>query len=170
MNNRCEVNINGATLKSHCCATLGEAWNSPCAKCEKGEVISLHHYTHLSVYHILITLVPPPPPPFQIQSVVKVFLEPEETCVKVSSASMPLSSGHSQSSCFVLEERETQLELLLTLLCVSSALRCGWMSGVSWGVYQRQVHQHTRLLLLPVPSRNDCWCQRQDVYWWVYTI
>uniref|UniRef100_A0A3P9NTP2 Fibrillin-1 n=1 Tax=Poecilia reticulata TaxID=8081 RepID=A0A3P9NTP2_POERE len=37
VNNRCEVNINGATLKSHCCATLGEAWNSPCAKCEKGD-------------------------------------------------------------------------------------------------------------------------------------
>lgn len=36
INDRCEVNINGATLKSHCCATLGEAWNSPCAKCEKG--------------------------------------------------------------------------------------------------------------------------------------
>lgn len=42
VNNRCEVNINGATLKSHCCATLGEAWNSPCAKCEKGDFICLH--------------------------------------------------------------------------------------------------------------------------------
>uniref|UniRef100_A0A7N9ATH0 Fibrillin 1 n=1 Tax=Mastacembelus armatus TaxID=205130 RepID=A0A7N9ATH0_9TELE len=38
INNRCEVNINGATLKSHCCATLGEAWNSPCAKCEKDPI------------------------------------------------------------------------------------------------------------------------------------
>ncbi|TKS69600.1 Fibrillin-1 MP340 [Collichthys lucidus] len=38
VNNRCEVNINGATLKSHCCATLGEAWNSPCAKCEKDPI------------------------------------------------------------------------------------------------------------------------------------
>ncbi|XP_049927129.1 fibrillin-1 isoform X2 [Epinephelus moara] len=38
INNRCEVNINGATLKSHCCATLGEAWNSPCAKCEKDKI------------------------------------------------------------------------------------------------------------------------------------
>lgn len=41
VNNRCEVNINGATLKSHCCATLGEAWNSPCAKCERGEMINM---------------------------------------------------------------------------------------------------------------------------------
>ncbi|KAG9337036.1 hypothetical protein JZ751_029895, partial [Albula glossodonta] len=32
---RCEININGATLKSHCCATLGEAWGSPCAACPK---------------------------------------------------------------------------------------------------------------------------------------
>ncbi|KAA8595911.1 hypothetical protein FQN60_011202 [Etheostoma spectabile] len=38
VNNRCEVNINGATLKSQCCATLGEAWNSPCAKCEKDPI------------------------------------------------------------------------------------------------------------------------------------
>ncbi|KAG5270641.1 hypothetical protein AALO_G00194930 [Alosa alosa] len=34
VNGRCEININGATLKSHCCATLGEAWGSPCTKCE----------------------------------------------------------------------------------------------------------------------------------------
>uniref|UniRef100_A0A4W5PUY9 Fibrillin 1 n=1 Tax=Hucho hucho TaxID=62062 RepID=A0A4W5PUY9_9TELE len=34
INGRCEININGATLKSHCCSTLGEAWGSPCAKCE----------------------------------------------------------------------------------------------------------------------------------------
>ncbi|AWP01367.1 putative fibrillin-1 [Scophthalmus maximus] len=40
VNNRCEVNINGATLKSHCCSTLGEAWNSPCAKCEKDPICS----------------------------------------------------------------------------------------------------------------------------------
>ncbi|MEJ1286876.1 hypothetical protein NN561_017889 [Cricetulus griseus] len=32
--NRCEVNINGATLKSECCATLGAAWGSPCERCE----------------------------------------------------------------------------------------------------------------------------------------
>nr|XP_061796796.1 fibrillin-1-like [Nerophis lumbriciformis] len=38
INDRCEVNINGATLKSHCCATLGVAWNSPCAKCEKDPI------------------------------------------------------------------------------------------------------------------------------------
>ncbi|MEQ2259627.1 Fibrillin-1, partial [Xenotaenia resolanae] len=38
VNNSCEVHINGATLKSHCCATLGEAWNSPCAKCEKDPI------------------------------------------------------------------------------------------------------------------------------------
>lgn len=46
-------------------------------------------------------------------------------------------------------------------------VRCGWMSSVSGSVYQWQVHQHTRLLFLPVPSRNDCWRQRQDVHWWV---
>uniref|UniRef100_A0A8C1IP79 Fibrillin 1 n=1 Tax=Cyprinus carpio TaxID=7962 RepID=A0A8C1IP79_CYPCA len=34
VNGQCEININGATLKSHCCATLGAAWGSPCAKCE----------------------------------------------------------------------------------------------------------------------------------------
>lgn len=34
--NRCEVNINGATLKSECCATLGAAWGSPCERCELG--------------------------------------------------------------------------------------------------------------------------------------
>ncbi|XP_045904598.1 fibrillin-2b isoform X2 [Micropterus dolomieu] len=31
---RCEVNINGATLKSECCSTLGAAWGSPCDPCE----------------------------------------------------------------------------------------------------------------------------------------
>uniref|UniRef100_A0A8C2EZ36 Fibrillin 2b n=1 Tax=Cyprinus carpio TaxID=7962 RepID=A0A8C2EZ36_CYPCA len=31
---RCEVNINGATLKSECCSTLGAAWGSPCERCE----------------------------------------------------------------------------------------------------------------------------------------
>ncbi|MGH0119001.1 UNVERIFIED_CONTAM: hypothetical protein FKN15_003550, partial [Acipenser sinensis] len=34
INGRCEVNINGETLKSHCCATMGAAWGSPCAPCE----------------------------------------------------------------------------------------------------------------------------------------
>lgn len=34
---RCEVNINGATLKSECCATLGAAWGSPCERCEIGK-------------------------------------------------------------------------------------------------------------------------------------
>lgn len=34
--NRCEVNINGATLKSECCSTLGAAWGSPCEPCEIG--------------------------------------------------------------------------------------------------------------------------------------
>ncbi|XP_035248375.1 fibrillin-2 isoform X1 [Anguilla anguilla] len=33
-NGRCEVNINGGTLKSECCATLGAAWGSPCEPCE----------------------------------------------------------------------------------------------------------------------------------------
>ncbi|XP_016101547.1 fibrillin-2b [Sinocyclocheilus grahami] len=31
---RCEVNINGATLKSECCSTLGAAWGSPCERCK----------------------------------------------------------------------------------------------------------------------------------------
>uniref|UniRef100_A0A8B9LZJ9 Fibrillin 2 n=1 Tax=Astyanax mexicanus TaxID=7994 RepID=A0A8B9LZJ9_ASTMX len=31
---RCEVNINGGTLRSECCATLGAAWGSPCEPCE----------------------------------------------------------------------------------------------------------------------------------------
>lgn len=35
--NRCEVNINGATLKSECCSTLGAAWGSPCEPCEIGQ-------------------------------------------------------------------------------------------------------------------------------------
>lgn len=34
---RCEVNINGATLKSECCSTLGAAWGSPCEPCEPGQ-------------------------------------------------------------------------------------------------------------------------------------
>ncbi|XP_016332605.1 fibrillin-1, partial [Sinocyclocheilus anshuiensis] len=37
VNGQCEININGATLKSHCCSSLGAAWGSPCAKCEPGE-------------------------------------------------------------------------------------------------------------------------------------
>ncbi|KAI3368749.1 hypothetical protein L3Q82_025735 [Scortum barcoo] len=34
--NRCEVNINGATLKSECCSTLGAAWGSPYTACSRG--------------------------------------------------------------------------------------------------------------------------------------
>ncbi|XP_078480085.1 fibrillin-2-like [Lampetra fluviatilis] len=34
IDNRCEVNVNGATLKSECCSTLGAAWGSPCEPCE----------------------------------------------------------------------------------------------------------------------------------------
>uniref|UniRef100_A0A8C0W6M1 Fibrillin-3 n=1 Tax=Castor canadensis TaxID=51338 RepID=A0A8C0W6M1_CASCN len=30
----CEVNLQGATLRSECCATLGAAWGSPCERCE----------------------------------------------------------------------------------------------------------------------------------------
>ncbi|XP_043933555.1 fibrillin-1 isoform X1 [Protopterus annectens] len=37
---RCEVNINGATLKSQCCATLGVAWGSPCIPCETDSICS----------------------------------------------------------------------------------------------------------------------------------
>lgn len=33
---RCEMNINGATLRSECCATLGAAWGSPCEPCDRG--------------------------------------------------------------------------------------------------------------------------------------
>uniref|UniRef100_W5N6L7 Fibrillin 1 n=1 Tax=Lepisosteus oculatus TaxID=7918 RepID=W5N6L7_LEPOC len=40
INDRCEININGATLKSHCCATLGVAWGSPCTKCVPDTVCS----------------------------------------------------------------------------------------------------------------------------------
>lgn len=39
---RCEVNINGATLKSECCATLGAAWGSPCERCELGMLLHFH--------------------------------------------------------------------------------------------------------------------------------
>ncbi|XP_067253271.1 fibrillin-2 [Chanodichthys erythropterus] len=35
---RCEVNINGATLRSQCCATLGKAWGSPCEPCQTDPV------------------------------------------------------------------------------------------------------------------------------------
>ncbi|XP_049754503.1 fibrillin-1 isoform X3 [Elephas maximus indicus] len=31
---RCEININGATLKSQCCSSLGAAWGSPCTLCQ----------------------------------------------------------------------------------------------------------------------------------------
>ncbi|XP_006831741.1 PREDICTED: fibrillin-1 [Chrysochloris asiatica] len=31
---RCEININGATLKSQCCSSLGAAWGSPCTPCQ----------------------------------------------------------------------------------------------------------------------------------------
>ncbi|XP_051691464.2 LOW QUALITY PROTEIN: fibrillin-3 [Oryctolagus cuniculus] len=30
---RCEANLQGATLRSECCATLGAAWGSPCEPC-----------------------------------------------------------------------------------------------------------------------------------------
>ncbi|CAI5792881.1 fibrillin-1 isoform X1 [Podarcis lilfordi] len=35
VNGRCEININGATLKSQCCSSLGAAWGSPCVPCER---------------------------------------------------------------------------------------------------------------------------------------
>lgn len=34
---RCEININGATLKSQCCSSLGAAWGSPCTPCQVGK-------------------------------------------------------------------------------------------------------------------------------------
>lgn len=42
--------------------------------------------------------------------------------------------------------------------------RCGRVSGVSWSVHQREVHQHPRLLLLPVPPRDDGGRQWQDLH------
>lgn len=36
---RCEININGATLKSQCCSSLGAAWGSPCTPCERGNTV-----------------------------------------------------------------------------------------------------------------------------------
>nr|XP_033775586.1 fibrillin-1 isoform X2 [Geotrypetes seraphini] len=38
INSRCEININGATLRSQCCSTLGAAWGSPCVPCEADAV------------------------------------------------------------------------------------------------------------------------------------
>ncbi|XP_076876101.1 fibrillin-2 [Brachyhypopomus gauderio] len=35
---RCEVNVNGATLRSECCSTLGAAWGSPCEPCQADPV------------------------------------------------------------------------------------------------------------------------------------
>ncbi|XP_063201848.1 fibrillin-1 isoform X1 [Chroicocephalus ridibundus] len=35
---RCEININGATLKSQCCSSLGAAWGSPCTPCERDPI------------------------------------------------------------------------------------------------------------------------------------
>uniref|UniRef100_A0AAR2LSK7 Fibrillin 1 n=1 Tax=Pygocentrus nattereri TaxID=42514 RepID=A0AAR2LSK7_PYGNA len=43
VNGHCEVNINGATLKSQCCATLGAAWGSPCTRCERDPICPKGH-------------------------------------------------------------------------------------------------------------------------------
>lgn len=43
--NRCEVNINGGTLKSECCSTLGAAWGSPCEPCEIGQFRHTYRFT-----------------------------------------------------------------------------------------------------------------------------
>lgn len=40
MDGRCEININGATLKSQCCSSLGAAWGSPCTPCERGNAVN----------------------------------------------------------------------------------------------------------------------------------
>lgn len=97
INNRCEVNINGATLKSHCCATLGEAWNSPCSKCEKGQVIT--------VLHLLLQPIPARQVnsatrvlPFQIRSAVKATPESGGTSVKVRSSLMSRRSCKSETT------------------------------------------------------------------------
>lgn len=45
---RCEININGATLKSECCSSLGAAWGSPCTICQVGK--RSHHLTGYFAY------------------------------------------------------------------------------------------------------------------------
>lgn len=56
--NRCEVNINGATLKSECCSTLGAAWGSPCEPCEIGQ------FTHTVApdFIVIVSVVQKNPP------------------------------------------------------------------------------------------------------------
>lgn len=146
---RCEVNINGAVLKSHCCATLGEAWNSPCSKCEKGECGSL----------CAATPNPPQPPHsanpalrvllFQIPSVAKASPEPGGTSAKVSP-----SVGRNPPSTPPLMSNSVFL----------AAPRRGRVSGLPGRLHQRQMHQHAGLLLLPVPPRDDGGRERQDVH------
>lgn len=52
---RCEVNINGATLKSECCSTLGAAWGSPCEPCEIGQF--KHRYIYDQMCSVVFTRV-----------------------------------------------------------------------------------------------------------------
>uniref|UniRef100_F6ZCP2 Fibrillin 1 n=1 Tax=Ornithorhynchus anatinus TaxID=9258 RepID=F6ZCP2_ORNAN len=49
VNGRCEININGATLKSQCCSSLGAAWGSPCTPCTRGEATPPRRCVHVSV-------------------------------------------------------------------------------------------------------------------------
>lgn len=46
----------------------------------------------------------------------------------------------------------------------AAASRRRWVPSLPWSVHQRRMHQHAGLLLLQVPSWNDCWCQRPDVH------
>lgn len=83
---RCEVNINGATLKSECCSTLGAAWGSPCERCEVGSF----SYTHTR--NIRFSFISSQPNKLfdlrdllfkQIQPALKVSLEWKDLFVKV---------------------------------------------------------------------------------------
>lgn len=143
INDRCEVNINGATLKSHCCATLGEAWNSPCSKCEKGDDCSVFAALQAIPSHCvnpaLCVLL------FQIQSALKASPESEGTSVKVS-----------PPWCYVDPVSQAQpVTAVLSNSPFVADTRRGRVSSLSRSVHQRQMHQHAGLLLLPVPPWDD---------------
>lgn len=96
VNGHCEVNINGATLKSQCCATLGAAWGSPCTPCERGQNSQTHvhifytyvyllytcKYLYVILHRIILCFVCGSCVP-QIQSALKDIPESKEQSVKV---------------------------------------------------------------------------------------
>lgn len=51
------------------------------------------------------------------------------------------------------------------ILCAADSRR-RWVPSLPRTVHQRRMHQHAGLLLLQVPSGNDCWCQRPHVHRW----